>query len=147
MVCNVPAGPTPDALAANFSVAAHGFYEWQKTTTKRKKPFCIRLVGDKPFAFASIWDSWRAPSGGPPLFTCAILTTRANELVKPIHDRLPVIPAPKDYDVWTDRKVQEPAEIKPLLAAYAAEEIHAFPIGPFVNDPKHEGPECLQPAA
>jgi putative SOS response-associated peptidase YedK len=126
-------------------IPADGFYEWQKKTTKRKQPFCIRLVGDKPFAFAGIWDSWKPPSGGAPLPTCAILTTKPNELLKPIHDRMPVILAPKDYDVWIDRSVQEPAELKPLLVPYPAEEMQAFPIGPFVNDPKHEGAECLAP--
>jgi putative SOS response-associated peptidase YedK len=104
-------------------------------------------VGDRPFAFARIWDLWKPPSGGPPLFTCAILTTRPNELAKSIHDRMPVILAPKDYDVWIDRSVQEPAELKPLLAPYPAAEMHAFPIGPFVNDAKHEGAECLTPAS
>jgi putative SOS response-associated peptidase YedK len=128
-------------------IPADGFYEWKKLAGKRKQPFCIRLVGDKPFAFAGIWDSWKPPSGGPPLFTCAILTTRPNELAKSIHDRMPAILAPKDYDVWIDRSVQEPAELKPLLAPYPAEEMHAFPIGPFVNDAKHEGAECLTPAS
>jgi putative SOS response-associated peptidase YedK len=128
-------------------IPADGFYESKKQAGKRKQPYCIRLVGDRPFAFAGIWDSWNPSSGGPPLFTCAILTTRANELVKPIHDRMPVILAPKDYDMWIDRKVQDPAAVKPLLAPYPAEEMHAFPIGPVVSDPKHEGPECLASAS
>jgi putative SOS response-associated peptidase YedK len=73
------------------------------------------MADDRPFAFAGLWEAWR-PESGPPVMTCCILTTAANALVKPVHDRVPVIFDPPHYAAWIDRAVQEPAE----LAADAA---------------------------
>jgi putative SOS response-associated peptidase YedK len=125
-------------------VPADGFYEWLRQG-KYKHPFSFRLHDDRPFAFAGIWDAWRAP-GGTLLLTCALLTTDANELVRPVHDRMPVIVPERDYDFWIDRKVQEPAELAPVLRPYPAEEMRAFAVGPTVNDPRNDGPACLAPA-
>src|SRR3954469_13737498 len=79
-------------------VLADGFYEWKQGGGKRKQPFAIRLKDGSPFAFAGLWERWEAEDGRP-VETCAILTTEANELVKPIHDRMPVILRPEDYEV------------------------------------------------
>src|ERR1700676_4923775 len=79
-------------------IPASGFYEWKATGGKKKQPFCIRLADDKPFAFAGLWDRWEGPDG--PVESCCILTTDANELVRPIHDRMPVILDPRYFDQW-----------------------------------------------
>src|SRR5204863_400476 len=85
-------------------VPADGFYEWQKLEgCKRKQPHLIRLKGDRPFAFAGLWDTWRR--GDEPLESFTILTTSPNELVRPIHDRMPVIISPADFERWLDPKV------------------------------------------
>ena len=126
-------------------VPADGFYEWQRQG-KYKQPFCFRLCDDRPFAFAGIWDAWREP-GGTLLLTCAFLTTEANELVRPVHDRMPVIVPDCQYDLWIDRDVQDAAELAPVLRPFPAEEMRAFAVGLAVNDPRNDGPECLAPAA
>ena len=124
---------------------ADGFYQWQRQG-RRKRPFCIRLWDDRPFAFAGLWDVWQGQAGGP-LATFCILTTEANELVRPVHARMPVIVPERYYDLWLSREVREPGELAPALRPYPADAMQAFLVGPAVNDPKKDGPECLQPAA
>ena len=104
-------------------------------------PFSVYAIhqpaDDKPFAFAGLWDVWGA------LATFCILTTEPNELVRPVHDRMPVIVPEQMYDLWLSREVQEPAELAPALRPYPADAMHAFPVGPAVNSPKNDGPDCL----
>jgi putative SOS response-associated peptidase YedK len=85
---------------------------------------------------------WKDPAGRP-LPTFALLTTEANELVRPVHGRMPVIVPAKHYDLWLSRDVQEPADLAPVLRPYPADAMRAFPVSPLVNDPKSDGPECL----
>jgi putative SOS response-associated peptidase YedK len=127
-------------------IPASGFFEWQATGAKKKQPFCIRLADDKPFAFAGLWEAWR-PESGPPLLTCCILTTAANELVRPVHDRMPVILDPQHYGTWIDRAVQEPADLSPLLRPFPAEGMRAYPVNPWVNDARHDDARCLESAS
>ena len=75
------------------------------------------------------------------------LTTDANEVVRPVHDRMPVIVAPKDFDRWLDPDQKDPAKVQGLLRPYPAEEMLAYPVSRLVNDPKHEDPRCLEPQA
>jgi putative SOS response-associated peptidase YedK len=104
------------------------------------------LAGDGPFAFAGIYDVWRPPSG-PSWRTCCILTTEANELVRPVHGRMPVIVPERHFDLWLSRDVQEPGELAPVLRPFPADRMEAFAVGPTVNDPRNDGPECLAAGA
>ena len=126
-------------------IPADGFYEW-KRQGKAKQPYCFRMRDDRPFAFAEIWEAWR-PESGPALLTCAILTTAANELVRPVHDRMPLILDPRHYDLWIDRGVQEPAALAEALRPIPAEAMRAYPVSPWVNDARHDDARCLEPAA
>ncbi len=126
-------------------IPASGFYEWQATGGKRKQPFCIRLADDRPFSFAGLWERWEGPDG--PVESCCILTTEANELVRPIHDRMPVILDPRRFDQWLDPKQHEAAALAPLLRPFPAEAMKAYPVSPWVNDPRHNDARCLEPAA
>jgi len=81
-------------------VLADGFYEWRKVEGSRKQPMLIRRRDHAPFAFAGLWEVWRGPDG--PLETCTIVTTAANALLAPIHDRMPVILDPADHEAWLD---------------------------------------------
>jgi putative SOS response-associated peptidase YedK len=81
------------------------------------------------------------------LATFCILTTEANELVRPVHDRMPVIVPREHYGLWLSREVQEPGDLAAVLRPYPADAMHVTPLGPTVNDPKNDGPECLQPAS
>jgi putative SOS response-associated peptidase YedK len=80
---------------------ADGFYEWRALPGRRKQPWAFPLASGSLFAFAGIWECWRQPDE-PPLFTCALLTTSANEVVPPVHGRMPVILGPGDYGAWLD---------------------------------------------
>ena len=125
-------------------IPADGFYEWQ-ARPEGKQPYHIRRKDGGCFAFAGLWDSWRDGQQGP-VQSCTILTTAANELLRPIHDRMPVILPVEAYPLWLDAAVQEPARLSPLLAACPADEMLALPVGRAVNDPRHDSPDCLRPA-
>ncbi|BAY17355.1 hypothetical protein NIES21_31920 [Anabaenopsis circularis NIES-21] len=124
-------------------VIADGFYEWQKQQGK-KQPYYFRLQDSQPFAFAGLWEMWHSPEGEE-IASCTIVTTTANELLTPIHDRMPVILAPEDYDLWLDTQVQTPEKLQPLLDPYPAEAMTAYPVSNLVNKPQHNSPECIIP--
>lgn len=124
-------------------ILADGFYEWRKTP-KGKTPMYIRLKSKRPFGFAGLWESWTSPEGLT-LKTCAILTTEANELMRPIHDRMPVI-VPKNLEaLWLNPQIHSERELAPILQPYPPEEMEAFEVSRLVNSPKHDRPECIQP--
>ena len=126
-------------------IVADGFYEW-KTVAKRRQPMFIHLRDGRPFAFAGLWESWEGADHSA-LESCTILTTSANDLVRPIHDRMPVIIAPADYGQWLDPAVQQAEPILPLLRAYPAEEMEAYPVSLRVNNPARDDETCLEPIA
>jgi putative SOS response-associated peptidase YedK len=98
----------------------------------------------KPFAFAGLWERWE-PKGAEAVDSCTIIVTTANDLVSQIHDRMPVILAPQDYDLWLDPEVHEPDKLTPLLKRYPENEMEAYPIGFGINSPKNEGAGLIQP--
>jgi putative SOS response-associated peptidase YedK len=126
-------------------VPADGFYEWQRLE-RRKQPFYIRMRDGLPFAFAGLWEHWEGPQGDA-LETCTILTTEPSELVRPVHDRMPVILDPKDWDLWLDPTMHEPERLQSLLRPYPAEKMIAFPVGQTVNNPANDHEECIAPLA
>jgi putative SOS response-associated peptidase YedK len=123
---------------------ADGFYEWQKSGGKTKQPFYIRRKDEAPFAFAAIWDTWQE-GDAPMIESCALLTTEPNELMKPIHDRMPVIVQPKDYNRWLDTAVPA-ADVADSLAPYAAMSPAGYPVSTAVNNPRNDGAELIRPA-
>jgi putative SOS response-associated peptidase YedK len=122
-------------------IPASGFYEWQAAGGKQKQPHFIRMLDGRPFALAGLWECWRVGEGEP-VETCAILTTEANAVVGPIHQRMPVIVAQDAFGSWLDPHTPPP-ELHALLRTYRAEEMTAVPVGRFVNNPRNEGPRCL----
>jgi len=123
-------------------VLADGFYEWKQGGGK-KQPFAIRLQDGLPFAFAGLWERW-SDKDGRSVETCAILTTEANERIKPIHERMPVILRPEHHEVWLDPTVSQVDVLRPMLAPLEAERLALHPVSPWVNDARHEGPRCLE---
>ena len=120
-------------------VIADGFYEWQRQEGK-KQPFYFRLQDGQPFGFAGLWERWQAADGE--VISCTIITTEANEVLRPIHERMPVMLNPKDYDLWLDPEVQaEP--LQQLLRPYQAEAMTSYPVSTKVNNPTHNSPECI----
>jgi putative SOS response-associated peptidase YedK len=130
-------------------VPADGFYEWQKTP-HGKQPYRIGLKGGSPpalplFAFAGLWERWEMAADGVPIESCTIVTTDANALLRPIHERMPVILAPEAYATWLDPAA--PAEdALELLRAYPADEMVAYPVSPRVNNVRNDDALCAAPA-
>ena len=122
-------------------VLADGFYEWQRQERK-KQPFYFRLQDGQTFAFAGLWERWKAPNGEA-IESCTILTTEANELLRPIHDRMPVILDPKDYELWLDPEVQKPEPLQQLLRPYRSEAMTTYPVSTQVNNPINNSPDCI----
>jgi putative SOS response-associated peptidase YedK len=112
-------------------IPADGFYEWTKEG-KAKSPYCFTLTDDSVFAFAGIWDHWKSPEGKE-LRTCSIVTTTANALVSGIHDRMPVILKPENYDLWLDPGFKKTSDLLDLLKPYRAESMRMWRVGPRVN--------------
>lgn len=126
-------------------VVATGFYEWQ-VQGARKQPMWIGLRSRRPFAFAGLWEHWK-PAEGEPIDTCTIITTEPNDLMAPIHNRMPVILAPTSYDQWLDPTFQKIDSLNGLLRPYPSEELMAYPVSPLVNNPRHDAPQCLEPVS
>jgi putative SOS response-associated peptidase YedK len=124
-------------------VPADGFYEWA-AHDGRKQPYCFRPWDGRPWAFAGLWERWEGPQGQ--LESCCILTTGANDLVRPVHDRMSVILPERHWAAWLDAGLQDAGELVPLLRPYPADAMRAYPVGSAVNNPKNDGPVCLEPA-
>ncbi len=125
-------------------VLADGFYEWRASPQGKKTPVYIRLRSREPFGFAGLWDTWNSPDGQT-LKTCTIITTEPNELIAPIHSRMPVIVPKELEDLWLDPAPKARGEIERLLRPYRAEELELFEVSSAVNSPSVDGPECIAP--
>jgi putative SOS response-associated peptidase YedK len=128
-------------------VPADSFYEWKKVGSEKKPmkiPTRIYLHGEKLFAFAGLWEEWRKP-GGEILDSFTILTTEANSFMRPIHERMPVILKPQDYDTWLNPKEKDVTRVLPLLQPFEPEAMQAHAVSTAVNSPKNEEPELIGP--
>jgi len=126
-------------------VAADGFYEWKKEG-KAKQPYLIRRKDRKPFGFAGLWSTWRDQEhGGQLVETFTILTTSPNDLMRPLHDRMPVILSKENFDLWLDPRMEDAEKLQPLLVPYAADDFEAFPVSGAVNIPANDVAGCIEP--
>lgn len=123
-------------------VPASGFYEWKKLDSKNKQPYGFDLLNGRMMAFAGLWDAWKDPKTNHWLQTYTIITTDANELMAPVHDRMPVILHPRDYDRWLDRAETERPPID-LLRPFPADEMENFEVSKDVGNVKNNSPELL----
>ncbi len=123
-------------------IPATGFYEWQKQGTGPKQPYLIGMKAGGLFSMAGLWEHWKAPDGGE-LQTCTILTTGANELMEPIHDRMPVILPSEAAKKWIDAE-SKPDELKSMLEPLSAEQMLAVMVSRVVNDPRRDEPGCIE---
>lgn len=124
-------------------VPADGFYEW-KREGRRRRPWLFRPQDAPGFCLAGIWERWSPPDGGDAVHTCALLTTAANELMAPIHHRMPVIVPPERHDVWWEAEAGDP-ELAALLAPVPAGAMTAHPVSERVNDPRVDDAACAEP--
>jgi putative SOS response-associated peptidase YedK len=125
-------------------VPASGFYEW-RTINGKKQPFFFHLADDALFGFAGLWD--QPPAGGDPAApgSFTIITTAANDLVAPYHERMPVILRPEDEADWLDPDQDDPHAAHALLRPYPAEAMATHPVSPAVNSPRNDDPDLLDP--
>ena len=124
-------------------VVSDGFFEWRKEGTK-KVPVYIRLKSKKPFGFAGLYDTWTSPDGEQ-IVSCTIITTASNDLIQPIHDRMPAILPKRQYKTWLDPKNQRFDALSALLAPYPAAEMEAYEVSRLVNAPANNSPQCIEP--
>ena len=124
-------------------IPANGFYEWREEGGK-KHPLYISMKDGSIMGFAGIWDHWKTPDGET-LESCSILTTNSNPLIQPIHDRMPVILHPEEYELWLDRDITNPEKLKPLYQPYPADLLDMCRVSSLVNNPRNDSPACILP--
>jgi putative SOS response-associated peptidase YedK len=125
-------------------ILVDGFYEW-KRDGKTKKPFLFRRKDEKPFALAGLWEEWKSRDLPEVLRTCTIITTEANSLMSPVHDRMPVILPPEAQELWLKPEALEPAQLAPVLVPCPPESLERFEVGVIVNNARNDVPECVVP--
>ncbi len=123
-------------------VTADGFYEWRKQD-KIKIPVYVHLKSRKPFGFAGLLSVWTSPEGKH-ICTCTIITTNANKLLEPVHDRMPVIIHKVDEDLWLGPSNQDKDKLMSLLRPYESEEMDYYSVSTLVNSPSHNSPDCIK---
>src|SRR5258708_19895394 len=124
-------------------IPGDGFYEWQKVGPKEKQPYNFGMIDDSVFAFAGLWERWQDPSGQF-VETGTILTTKPNALVANVHDRMPVILRPEDFDLWLDPGLTDPARVVDCLKPFDARLMKRYPVSTRVNRPESDDPECAR---
>lgn len=123
-------------------IPTDGFYEWKKAG-RGKQPHFIRMANQKPFAMAGLWESWSS-QGEPPLETFTILTTEPNDLMRPIHNRMPVIINPDHYRKWVDPRMQDTDTLAGMMVPYPETHMEAYPVAPYLNNPRNDSPLCME---
>src|SRR5207253_9142382 len=121
-------------------IPADGFYEW-KRTGRARQAFFFQMKDEKPFAFAGVWDEWT--KDGISIKSCAIVTTAANDLLEPVHDRMPVILPEESWRSWLDPRTPA-AELKMLLLPFPASAMKSHPVGSQVNSPGVDNDDLIR---
>ncbi len=122
-------------------IPADGFYEWKDAGGKTKQPYYISLPDGRPFAFAGLWEHWERPEAA--IDSCTIITTVANDLLRPLHERMPVILHPNDYDRWLDPQQTDTSSLETLLTPYEDDAMKFQAVSTLVNSPRNDAPACV----
>jgi putative SOS response-associated peptidase YedK len=130
------------AINRRCLVLASGWYEWQKTGSV-KQPFAFHLKKSPLVAFAGIWTTWHGEKDEHE-DSYAIVTTEANTVAAPIHDRMPVILSQKAYKTWLGTENKDATKLESLLVPYKGKDLNAYPVSSYVNSPKNSGEKCLE---
>ena len=126
-------------------IPSEGFYEW-RATASGKQPYLIGRRDQAPFLMAGLWERWRGGEGEqPPVESCTIIVTDANDLVRPIHDRMPVILSDQAAERWLDPDEHDPAALAGLLRPADPAEMALHPVSRAVNSARNQGAELLEP--
>lgn len=124
-------------------IIADSFYEWKRHHDNSKTPMRIKLRSSNMFAMAGLWEKWKSPEGHS-IYSCTIITTQPNELVKDIHDRMPVILNPIDEKNWLDPTISDTNYLSGLLNPFPANLMEAYEVSSLVNSPKNNSPNLIQ---
>lgn len=122
-------------------IPADGFYEWKALDAKTKQPYHIRFEDGRPFAFAGLWEHWG--EGENAIDSCTIITTEANEHMRTLHERMPVILQPEDYERWLDPNQKSTSALEALLVPFEPEPLTFHAVSTLVNSPRNDAPACL----
>lgn len=122
-------------------IPVDGFYEW-RNSAKQTHPYYFQMKNKKPFALAGLWANQKVEDNN--VEVCAILTTTPNESVRVVHDRMPVILEPKDYDLWLDSDVRDFRQITNLFRPFEGEKMEGFQVGGWANNLMHDDPKCIE---
>ena len=125
-------------------IPADGFYEWKREGARRRTPFYLRRHDGEPFGLAGLWDVWRSPAGEA-IASCTIITTRPNDMVAALHDRMPVILPPEAFDAWLAPAAQPIEVLQPWLSPCPPAWLEAVAVSDRVNSPDHDEPACIAP--
>ncbi|MFZ7943289.1 SOS response-associated peptidase [Neobacillus sp. 19] len=123
-------------------VIADSFYEWKRHEDKSKTPMRIKLKSDEMFAMAGIWEGWKTPDGKT-LYTCSVITTGPNDLMKDIHNRMPVILKREDEQTWLNPSAPDPSLLKSLFVPYDDHLMETYEVSTLVNSPKNNTIELI----
>ncbi len=124
-------------------IPVSGFYEWQRQEKSRhKQPYYFSTASGDLFAMAGLWEYWKSPEGSV-IVSCSILTTSANEIMEPVHHRMPVIIGEENYDCWLDPEEKNPEKLKSLFKPFPGKHMTCVPISTLVNSPKNDAPDLL----
>ena len=126
-------------------IPTDGFYEWT-SGPKGKQPHRIVLADRGPFALAGLWERWRDKEEGETVESCTVIVTAANDLLQPIHDRMPVILSPEDHETWLDPEADRDS-LKALLRSYPSAAMATYEVSQIVNKPANDEPACIEPLA
>ena len=123
-------------------IPASGFYEWQRTAGTKKQPYYIHRSDGTPMAFAGLWDTWQPQDkGAPPVVSCTIITTEANHIMKPVHDRMPVILEPEHWKQWLEAGTSNATK---LLVPSGDDKLDIYPVSTKVNNPQYIRSDCIE---
>jgi putative SOS response-associated peptidase YedK len=127
-------------------IPASGFYEW-KAESSGKQPYCIRPETAPLFAFAGLYEHWQSAQGDRVIDSCTIIVTEAEQAIRPIHDRMPVILQPERFSEWLNPDERGVAKLKALVSKPPPPAVEAYPVSKSVGNPRFDDVTCIQPLA
>ena len=126
-------------------VPASGYFEWKKLDAKTKQPYNIVKKDRTLFAMAGLWETWKNPADQNTVESFTVITVDSNTLTSEVHDRMPAILSPQDFDVWLDSEFEDNAKLKTLLKPYDSDDMELYPVNRCVGNVRNKGSECIEP--
>jgi len=126
-------------------IPADAFYEWQETGQSLKQPYAIAMKDRSVFGFAGLWETWTDKASGETIRSCTIITTEPNKLCAPIHNRMPAILDPADYEPWLGERAASSGALQKMLKPFPAKQMEAFKIGKKIGNVKYDEPDLVNP--